>query len=289
MTTILDTLQKGEAYLERHGVAEGRLNMQHLLAFALQCDRMQLYLDFDRPMSEEVLQVLRDLVKRRAEGVPVQHLVGSVEFSDHEFSCDERGLVPRPETEELLELLLAKDWQEGVRILDMGTGSGVIGLTLSAKLGERLGAQVTLVDFSDDALALAGENRERLGIDEKSVSLLQSDLFDAVSGEYDLIVANLPYISQADMQKLSREVQCDPSLALLGGVQGTELMERFLQQCRTYMKPEAMVAMEFGYQQANVLRDRAVEAGLQQVEIVSDDSGHERFLFAREVDEKSSV
>lgn len=284
MTTILDTLQKGEAYLERHGVEDGRLNMQHLLAFALKCERMQLYLDFDRPMNEESLQLLRDLVKRRAQGVPVQHLVGSVEFSDYEFKCDERGLVPRPETEELVELILAKEWPQGMRILDMGTGSGVIGLTLAGKLGEKVDAQVVLADFSPKALVLAEENRDNLNLGADRVTSLQSDLFASITGSFDLIVANLPYISQSDMQKLSREVQCDPELALAGGVVGTELMERFLRECRSYLNDGAVVAMEFGYQQAKVLKALALEMGLQDVEIVSDDSGHERFLFARNVD-----
>ncbi len=284
MTTILDTLQKGEGYLERHGVEEARLNMQHLLAHALNCDRMQLYLDFDRPMEEAVLEVLRDLVKRRGEGVPMQHLVGTVEFCGYEFKCDKRALVPRPETEELLELIVAKDWPNGLRILDMGTGSGVIGLSLAGKLGKKLEARLTLADFSTEALALVEENRVSLGLGEELVALVQSDLFASTRGDFDLIVANLPYISQGDMQKLSREVQCDPELALLGGVAGTELMERFLNECREYLKPAGMIAMEFGFGQAKALRSMALTAGLQEVEIVEDDSGHERFLFARNVE-----
>lgn len=284
MTTILDTLQKGEAYLERHGVEDARLNMQHLVAQALNCERMQLYLDFDRPMKEEELQVLRDLMKRRGEGVPMQHLVGNVEFSGFEFNCDGRALVPRPETEELVELILAKDWPDDARILDMGTGSGVIGLTLAAKLGEKVGAQLTLADFSAEALALAEENRVSLEIDEERVTLLQSDLFASLSGRYDLIVANLPYISQADMHKLSREVQRDPDLALAGGLAGTEIMERFLNDCGGYMNPGAVIAMEYGYQQAQALLAMTEAAGLKDVEIIKDDSGHERFLFARKLD-----
>lgn len=283
MTTILDTLQKGAGYLERHGVEEARLNMQYLLAHALDCERMQLYLDFDKPMDEQVLVVLRDLVKRRGEGTPLQHLTGTVEFCAYEFKCDDRGLVPRPETEQLVELIVAKDWQPGVRILDMGTGSGVIGLSLAAKLAGELEAVITLADLSDSALALAEENRQGLEISEERVTLLQSDLFASISGRYDLIVANLPYISQTDMQKLSREVMCDPQLALAGGQAGTELMERFLNECREYLNPGGLVAMEFGFQQANALRKMTLAVGLEKVEIVSDDSGHERFLFAESV------
>jgi len=282
MTTILDTLQKGAGYLERHGVEEARLNMQYLLAHALGCERMQLYLDFDRPMDEEMLEKLRDLVKRRGEGKPLQHLTGSVEFSGFEFICDERGLVPRPETEKLVELILEKDWPQGVRILDMGTGSGVIGLSLASKKAD---AVVTLADLSDSALALAGENRLRLEIDEDRVHSVQSDLFASISERFDLIVANLPYISQDDMQKLSREVQCDPELALAGGQAGTELMERFLNECREYLNPGGLVAMEFGFQQAKKMQRMALEVGLENIEILSDDSGLERFLFAENTSE----
>ena len=281
MTTILDTLQKGAGYLERHGVEDARLNMQHLLAHALGCDRMQLYLEFDRPVEEAALEKLRVLVKLRGEGQPVQHLVGSVEFCAYEFKCDGRALVPRPETEELLELLLAKDWPQNLKILDMGTGSGVIGLSLAAKLSEKKSAHVTLADFSPEALSLAKENRSGLELTEEDVALIQSDLFESIEGDFDLIVANLPYISDADMKELSREVQCDPALALLGGTIGTELMERFIKECSDYLKPGGMISMEFGFQQAKILQSHAKEAALQAVEIVSDDSGHERFLFAQ--------
>ena len=284
MLTILDTLQKGAGYLERHGVEEARLNMQYLLAHVLDCERMQLYMDFDQPMEEPVLEQLRSLVKRRGEGAPLQHLTGIVEFCGFGFKCDERGLVPRPETEQLVELILAKDWPDRVRILDMGTGSGVIGLTLAAKLGEKSAALVVLADLSGSAMALAEENRQRLEISEKCVRSLQSDLFASISECFDLIVANLPYISQDDMQKLSREVQCDPELALAGGQVGTELMERFLNQCREYLNPGGKVIMEFGFQQANDLQKMAAVVGLKKIEIATDDSGHERFLFAENSD-----
>lgn len=280
MTTILDTLQKGTGYLERHGVTESRLNMQYLLAHVLDCKRMQLYLDFDQAMDEASLERLRDLVKRRGEGRPLQHLLGTVEFCGFEFKCDGRGLVPRPETEQLVELIMAKEWPQNMRILDMGTGSGVIGLTLAGKLGEELAAKVTLADLSAEALSLAEENRGLLGIGEDRVCLLQSDLFVGVSGRFDLIVANLPYLPGSDMQTLSREVQYDPKLALEGGQQGTEIMERFLNECREYLNPGGKVTMEFGFQQAKELKKMAESAGFGEVEIVSDDSGHERFLFA---------
>lgn len=283
MATVLDTLQKGTAYLQKHGVDEARLNMQLLLAHALKCDRMRLYLDFDRVLDEAQLEKLRELTKRRGRGEPLQHLLGTVEFCGREFLTDARALIPRPETEELVERLSRElrarpqpDW----RLLDMGTGSGVIGLSLAADLDEH-GPRVDLADLSPDALALAGENRARLGLDADRVRLVESDLFSAIDGPYDLIVANLPYIPESERTALSREVRRDPDLALFGGGEaGTDTMERFLADCAAHLKPGGKVAMEFGEGQADRLAEAARAAGLDEVAIVTDLSGCQRFLFA---------
>ncbi len=282
MATVLDTLQKGTVYLQRHGVEEARLNMQYLLAHALKCDRMQLYLDFDRPLSEEDLEKLRDLTKRRAKGEPLQHLMGTVEFCGREFASDARALIPRPETEELVERLRKlRDWKPDVRILDMGAGSGVIGLSLAADLAERQ-PRVVLADLSPEALALASENLERLGLDGSGVERVESDLFSAIGGPpFDLIVANLPYVPESERTELSREVRRDPELALFGGGdQGTDVMRRFLSEVGSHLVPGGVVAMEFGEGQAGELAAAAEEAGLEEVEIATDLSGRERFLFA---------
>ncbi|MEM7144286.1 MAG: HemK/PrmC family methyltransferase, partial [Verrucomicrobiota bacterium] len=204
MKTLLETIQGGTEYFEKRGVESARLNMEQLAALVLGCERMQLYLDFDRPMEEAELAPLRDLVKQRGEGVPLQHLVGSVEFYGREFACDGRALVPRPETEELVRRVLDRVEGEGLRVLDMGTGSGVIGLTLAC---EREGWEIVMADVSGDALALAGENRENVGLVEAArVSLVESDLFAGVAGDFDLVVANLPYVAEGDRESLSREV-----------------------------------------------------------------------------------
>ncbi|MBL9154544.1 MAG: peptide chain release factor N(5)-glutamine methyltransferase [Verrucomicrobiales bacterium] len=283
MATVLDTLQKGTAYLQKHGVDEARLNMQLLLAHALKCDRMRLYLDFDRVLDEAQLEKLRELTKRRGRGEPLQHLLGTVEFCGREFLTDARALIPRPETEELVERLsreLRAQPRRDLRLLDMGTGSGVIGLSLAADLDEH-GPQVDLADLSPDALALAGENRARLGLDADRVRLVESDLFSAIDGPYDLIVANLPYIPESERTALSREVRRDPDLALFGGGEsGTDTMERFLADCVAHLKPGGKVAMEFGEGQADRLAEAARAAGLDEVVIVTDLSGCQRFLFA---------
>jgi release factor glutamine methyltransferase len=229
MTTILDALQKGTGYLEKHGVESPRLNMQHLLAIVLGCQRMELYVNFDRALDEARLEKLRDLMRRRASGVPLQHLAGVVEFAGHEFLCDERALIPRPETEELVDVLLKRAWPAGLKVLDAGCGSGVIGLSIAAWMAAQE-VDVVLADISKLALDLARENAARLSakLEGASVKFVESDLFASVPGSFGLIVANLPYLSSADMREISTEVRHDPELALIGGACGTELMERFL-------------------------------------------------------------
>jgi release factor glutamine methyltransferase len=280
MATILDTLKKGADYLQRHEVDEARLNMELLLGHVLKMDRMRLYLDFDSPISDAHLATLRDLTMRRGKGEPLQHLLGTVEFCGLEFLTDRRALIPRPETEELTLLLLARPWPDQLEILDLGCGSGVIGLTLAHRLSDR-GARVTLADLSHEALSLARENAARLLPPGSSLRFAEGDLFAALGGErFDLIVANLPYVPCRAETTLSREVRRDPALALYGGELGTEVMERFLAESGEHLRPGGCIAMEFGIDQGPLLRRCAEDHGLDGVDLRRDIGGIERFLFA---------
>lgn len=284
MPTILDTLVKGAAYLEKHGVEEPRLNMEHLVAHLLRTGRMQLYLDFDRPLDETVLEPLRILTKRRAIGEPLQHLLGNVEFCGREFVSDARALVPRPETEELVEALVARipaEWPgqpARLSLLDLGCGSGVIGLSLALRLPAF--SRTVLADRSAEALNLARENARRLA-PETALEFVESDLFDRIEGRFHLVAANLPYIPAAEETRLSREVRRDPAIALYGGERGTETMTRFLADAPASLEPGALIAMEFGIGQGEELRTLAEDLGYAEVELRPDISGIERFLFAR--------
>jgi release factor glutamine methyltransferase len=276
--TLLEVLQSTTAYFTKHKIENPRLNAEHLLAHSLGRTRMDLYLEFERPLNEAELVPLRELVKRRAEGEPLQHLLGTVEFCGHTFLIDKRAMVPRPETEELVELLAPEisGQKSEIRILDVGTGSGVIALSLAAKFPE---AAVWAVDISEDALALAHENAARLGLER--VHFQNSDLLESLSERLDLIVANLPYISMQDRHLLAREVLHDPEVALFSGPRGDELVRKLVEKAPAHLEPGGLLALEIGLGQAEGLSDFIRQKNYNDIELKKDYSGITRFLLAR--------
>ncbi len=279
MKSVLEVLEATAAYFGRHGVESPRLNADLLLAEALGMKRLDLYMNFDRPLAEKELEPLREKVRRRATGVPLQHLLGNVEFHKRVFQCDARALIPRPETEYLVELILKEPLPEASTLADIGTGSGVIGLTLAA---ERPAATVLAVDLSEDALALARENAARLELGEERVRFLQSDLLGGVGEEarFHAIIANLPYIARGEIPRLAREVQHDPLLALDGGEVGTEIVIRLIEQARGHLHPGGLLVLEIGHDQSAPLAAELERQNYRDIRAVADYQGALRFLFA---------
>ena len=275
--TVLGVLQSTTAYFKKRGIENPRLNAEHLLAHTLDRTRMELYLEFERILSEAELVPLRDLVRRRGEGEPLQHLLGTVEFCGQTFLCDRRAMVPRPETEELVEFLKSEIRNPKSEIVDVGTGSGVIALSLAAEFPE---AKILAVDVSEEALALAEENAARLNLSDK-VRFLKSHLLEKVDGAFDLIVANLPYISTQDRHTLSREVLRDPEVALFAGAQGDELMRELIAQAPARLRPGGLLALEIGLGQSQGLLSSLAEKKYRDIYSKNDYSGVIRFLFAR--------
>ena len=277
--TVLEVLSSTTGYFQKRNIDSPRLNAEHLLAHVLGRKRIDLYLDFERPLPESELTPLRELVRRRGAGEPLQHLVGTVEFCGRIFRCDKRALVPRPETERLVEVLISHFKSELAysRMVDVGTGSGVIALALAAEFPK---AEIVGTDISEDALMLARENAEQLGLANR-VRFLKSNLLENVEGTVDLIVANLPYVSTADRQKVSREVLHDPEVALFAGARGDELLRQLIAQGPSSLRSGGMLAMEIGIGQSEALMAAVAEKNYRDICTEKDYSGVIRFLFAR--------
>ncbi len=286
MKTIADILSSGTAYLEARGIEGARHSMQSLLVHVLGKNKTWLYLHFDDPLPEEQLFPLRELLRRRGKGEPLQHLLGSTEFYRREFRTDARALIPRPETEELVELALERaPRKEGLRVLDMGCGSGIIGITLALELAA-LRPDVTMADISADALALALENAAALGA---RVRTYRSDLFsawtpapdNAVSPPtgFELVLANLPYVPDAEAASVSPEVRHDPSTALYGGPDGLDIVRRFLSEALPHLAPGALVMLEVGHDQGEATRAQMERLGYGRTGLLCDMSGKARFPY----------
>ena len=278
--TVLEVLQNTTAYFAKKQVEHPRLNIEHLLAEALGKKRIDLYLEFDRPLSDRELEPLREKVRRRAEGEPLQHLLGHWDFFGRTFKTDRRALIPRPDTELLIEAVLKKlltREPNATHLVDVGTGSGVLAITFALEQPE---LEVVAVDISNDALALAQENAERLGVSDRIV-FCRSDLLDQIDGSFDWIVANLPYIPTADIPGLQREVQFDPALALDGGEDGLAIVKRLLESIPGKIALNGVVALELGQGQAKTVSNFLARQNYRDVSIMKDYQGVERVLVAR--------
>jgi release factor glutamine methyltransferase len=278
--TVLELLQATTAYFGKKGVEQPRLSIEHLLADTLRKKRIELYLEFDRSLSEQELEPLRDKVRRRAEGEPLQHLLGHWDFFGRTFKTDRRALIPRPETELLVETMLREfgtSGESGNRLLDVGTGSGVLAITFAL---ERPELEVSAVDLSKDALALARENAENLGVSDR-IAFYCSDLLEQTEGPFHWIVANLPYIPTADLRELQREVKYDPPLALDGGKDGLTIVKRLIESVPGKIASNGLIALELGQGQAQQISGFMADQNYRDISIKKDYQGVERLLIAR--------
>jgi len=271
---LLEVLRGAESYLAERGVENPRLNAEHLLAHALGLKRMELYLQFDRQLTEAERAPLRDTVKRRGAREPLQHILGTAEFHGRTFACDKRALIPRPETEQLVEIALEMvKGKTSPKILDVGTGSGVIAITLALEL---TATEVHAIDFSTDALVLAAENTARHGLADR-VRFHQADLFPSGDTKFDLIVANLPYIPAAEIAALSPEVRHDPLAALDGGPDGLDLIRRLIDTAPERLTPGGALLLEIGAGQADAVNTLLTNCKFRDIFVRSDYQNIPRF------------
>jgi release factor glutamine methyltransferase len=235
------------------GIDAARLEAQVLLAHALGCTRVQLYTGFDRPLDEDELARARGLIKRRLGGEPVAYLVGTQEFWSLPFFVDPNVLVPRHDTETVVQLVLDQrgDRKAPVRLLDLCTGSGVLAVTLAKELSA---AQVVATDLSEAAAAMARKNAEHNRVADR-VDVRVGDLFAPVAGEvFDVVVANPPYIATAVIATLDKDVQLEPRLALDGGADGLDVLRALVAAAPAFVAPGGLFAFEHGYDQADAVR-----------------------------------
>lgn len=265
--TVLEILNRTKAFFEKKGVPDARLDAEYIISHGLGMkNRMDLYLNFEKPLTAAELDTLRPLVARRANREPLQHIIGDTSFRGHIIKCDTRALVPRPETEELVDM--AKKSLEGIAnpfVVEVGTGTGAIAIACAKEIP---GAKVLATDISDDALALARENAEANGLGTTAtdtaatLTFAKGDLLGAVTdaAKIDCLIANLPYIPDSEKGKLQPEVdKFDPELALYGGPDGLTLVRKLLEQTEGKLSAGASVLLEIGSEQAAVLETEAVK------------------------------
>ena len=274
MMSLLEVLKGASEFLGKQGVESPRLNAEHLLAHVMGLKRMDLYLQFDRPLGEKERGPLRDLVRQRGTGIPLQHLLGTVEFCGNSFKSDARALIPRPETELLVERALT--YPAPASILDVATGSGVIAISLALGRPE---ASVTATDISPEALSLAKENAILLSIDR--ITFHEADLLPPPeAGTFDLITANLPYIPAAEIAGLSREVRHDPILALDGGPEGLDLIVRLAPLALERLTSGGHLLLEIGIDQSEAVMACLAGHNYRDIKALPDYQGIPRFIEA---------
>ena len=286
--TVLEILNRTKVFFEKKGIPDARLDAEYIISHGLQMkSRMDIYLNFEKPLTDAELDVLRQMVARRANREPLQHIIGDTSFRGFIIKCDKRALIPRPETEMLVDM--AKERLKGIEspfIVEVGTGTAAISIACAKEIA---GAKVLATDISEDALSLARENAEANALGDSSAStsssvpstssgtlvFAQGDLLDAVTDDVianvvgasastatlpkiDCLIANLPYIPDGEKGKLQPEVdKFDPALALYGGPDGLTLVRKLLQQTEGKLNANASILLEIGSEQAEVLKSEA--------------------------------
>jgi release factor glutamine methyltransferase len=276
---LLEVIKKTTGFLDGKGVENPRLDAELLIGHVLGLPRMQLYMQFERLLTEAELEKIRPVVKRRGQREPLQYILGEVEFFHVKLKVDRRALIPRPETEQLCELITQLQPDPPGTILDLGTGNGALALALAASYRE---ASVTAIDASEEALDLARENAAALGFAGR-MRFLQSDWYTALdpAERFDLIVANPPYLSHAEAEATAPEVRAhEPRAALSPGPTGAEALARIVEGAPRFLRENGLLALETGIDQHAMLREWAAAAGFGRVESRRDFSGRERHLLA---------
>lgn len=276
--SVRAALKAGTDILTKFGFDNAELEARFLLSGLLRIPLTDFFINPERPLTEEQVQKFQSMVDRRCKREPVSYIVGWHQFMGHDFSVDKRALIPRSETEILVEE--AVQWlnlnkMTKPKILDLGCGSGCIGISLAKTFPE---AQVVAADVCDKALSLAKENAKST----PNVSFILSDLFSKVDPakyrDFDMIASNPPYISTSEMHELEIDVTFEPALALEGGKDGLKVMSRLVKEAPKLLKKQGLLIVEIGYKQGLAVERLFKNAGFDKIEIIKDFQGHDRIV-----------
>lgn len=279
MQQVVEVIKKTEAFFGRAGLETPKVDAEWLLASLLGCKRLELYLQWDKPLQEDVLEKLRPLVRRRANGEPLQYILGYSDFHDIRLPVAPGVLIPRPETELLVDMLIKILHElEAPRIVDLGTGSGAVALALAKGLPK---ARILAIEKSATALGQARANAEALGLRER-VAFRSGDWLENLKFEADCIVSNPPYLTEEEWRTARPEVRRhEPREALVAADGGTADLRRIIRDAIDRLAAGGLLALEMGVGHGPTMSDLAREYGYAEVFTRSDDHGRERFLFAR--------
>ncbi|MCP5064353.1 MAG: peptide chain release factor N(5)-glutamine methyltransferase [Ignavibacteriae bacterium] len=280
MLNVLSAIELSKEYLEKKGIESPRINADLLLADILNCKRMDLYLKFDQPLAEEEIHKYREYIARRGKGEPLQYIVGEVEFYGLNFKVNPNALIPRPETEILVENIITNtNGQQNLRILDIGTGSGNIIVSLVKNIKNSEGVSI---DLSEEAIEVAKENSLSQNLETRIAFLKKDVLKDdlEILDKFDIIVSNPPYVSNDEYNSLQKEItNHEPKNAVTDFGNGLTFYETISEKAKNILQPKGKLYFEVGIGQAEQVQEIMQKNNFEKVEIVKDYSSIDRIVF----------
>ncbi len=280
MLTVLEAIQLSTTYLEKKGVESARTNAELLLADILNCKRLELYLSFDKPLKENELDYYREFIKKRGQRIPLQYILGYVDFYGYKFCVDENVLIPRPETELLVEKIIEDNSaKDKLRILDIGCGSGNISLVIANKIMQ---SDVIGIDVSAEAISNAEKNKSAIK-ENDNITFLQIDILNASVehlGKFDIIVSNPPYISLNDFIELEPELKdYEPRISLTDELDGLSFYRKIVSLSKQMLNPKGRIYFEVGKDQYKHVSELMLKTGFSNMKVIKDYSGIERIVY----------
>ena len=270
--TISKLLEWATKELNNSGISSPKQNVETILAHTLNIKRLDIYLQLERKVSGKKLEIVFIIISRRKDNEPLQYILGETEFYGYTIKVDKSVLIPRPETELLVERIIAEE-NDIKNILEIGTGSGALVIALAKKMN---GIVIDATDISEDALRIAEQNAM---LNQVDINIFKSDIFDNVLNKYDLIISNPPYISLTDYEELPVEIKdFEPKSALLADDNGLFFYNKILQKAKDHLTESGKIYFEIGYDQAKKITEIAKENGFSNIKVFKDLNGFDRIV-----------